>query len=336
MELLGLRNQADRRTLAAVGLYFAATALLWGCLSAGANRVEGEGSQQLIQLTRPPSWRTWSMEWAPVAALWASVCWLSLTGAIVTHNLAHVPVFRSALTNQLFQMLVTLTYGHPVSSFVPGHNLSHHRFTQTRRDYMRTAKVSYRWNLANLLLFMPTVAGSVMRSDLAYVAWSWRSRRPFFFRFLSEMILLQAANAYLLWLSPLRAVLCWFAPHLFAQYGIVAISFLQHDGCAEPGLGEESEMNGARNFTGGLLNFLLFNNGFHTIHHKKPHLHWSLLPAAHAAEIEPHVHPGLIEPNFLLYFLRAFVWPGRRVDFRGREMGYNFSAGEDEAWMQPK
>jgi hypothetical protein len=39
---------------------------------------------------------------------------------------------------------------------------SHHKFTQLRKDEMRTSKMQYKWHLLNGLLFQPTVARGVM------------------------------------------------------------------------------------------------------------------------------------------------------------------------------
>ena len=89
-------------------------------------------------------------------------CWFSFFGAVATHNTVHSPVFHQRWLNRVFQVALTLTYGHPVSAYVPGHNLSHHKYTQTRRDVMRTSKLRYRWNLLNQILFFHTVSGAII------------------------------------------------------------------------------------------------------------------------------------------------------------------------------
>lgn len=99
-----MRNEADLRTLATVASYFVLTAFMW---------IFGD-----------------SLSWGPYLALWFATTWLSLTGAIITHNTMHVAVFKSLAVNKILHVFLSLTYGHPVSSFVPGHNLSHHRYTQ--------------------------------------------------------------------------------------------------------------------------------------------------------------------------------------------------------------
>ena len=101
-------------------------------------------------------------------------------------------------------------------------------------------------------------------------------------------------------------------PHLFAAWGIVGINFVQHDGC-DP----DHPYNHSRNLVGDWMNFWFLNNGYHTIHHHHPGLHWSKLPEAHAREIAPHIHPNLDQPSMLGYGFRAYIWPGTRVDYLG-------------------
>ena len=89
-------------------------------------------------------------------------------GAVQTHNAVHCPIFKQRWLNKVYQVVLTNTYGHPVSSLVPGHTLSHHKHTQTRRDVMRTSKARFRWNLLNILGFLFIVAPYTMRADAAY------------------------------------------------------------------------------------------------------------------------------------------------------------------------
>jgi len=93
---------------------------------------------------------------------------------------------------------------------------------------------------------------------------------------------------------------------------IISFNMLQHDGCDGT-----SRYNFARNFTGPLLNLLFYNNGYHTIHHMHPGLHWSELPERHRADVAPYIAPLLDQRNILGYIWRTFVWPGIRIDWKG-------------------
>ncbi len=76
-------------------------------------------------------------------------CSLFFCCAVANHNVVHTPVFYNKKLNSLVNVILTISYGHPSSSYVPGHNLSHHKYTQHTQDFMRTSKVKYRWNFLN-------------------------------------------------------------------------------------------------------------------------------------------------------------------------------------------
>lgn len=247
-----------------------------------------------------------------VIPLVAVICLFSWFAATIAHNTVHCPVFKNRTLNRVFQVWVTLSYGFSVSEFVPGHNLSHHKFTQQPRDLMRTDRMRFGWNLLNLLLFAVPVGYRVTRSNMRY-AREWKDRRKAWYRqFLIETYLTWGLKAALLLVDWRKCLLFVVVPHLFAVWGITTINFLQHDGC-DP----HSEINGSRNFTSPILNFFTCNNGYHTIHHIEPGLHWSLLPAAHAARVRPEMDPRLEERSLLAYLWRTFVWPGKRVNYDG-------------------
>jgi hypothetical protein len=67
--------------------------------------------------------------------VWLSLFQLSFMGAVATHNAIHTPVFWSSRLNSLYQVCLSLQYGFSVSVFIPGHNLSHHKYPQTARDF---------------------------------------------------------------------------------------------------------------------------------------------------------------------------------------------------------
>lgn len=253
--------------------------------------------------------------------------WMSWLCAVITHNTIHAPMFHSRGLNRVMQLVLTLSYGHPVSAFVPGHNLSHHLHTQSRRDVMRTTKVRFRWNLLNLLLAPAVLARDITRADLAF-AKAMRTQRPRWFRqWVVEWVVFAGVQVVLLVLDPVGFVLFQLLPHTVAAGGIVGINHLQHDGCDQT-----HPYNHSRNFVGPWINWWAFNNGYHTIHHMEPGLHWSKAPAAHAALVAPHIHPNLDAPSLPAYLWRAYVWPGVRTDYLGRPLVLP-EEGPDESWI---
>ena len=297
-----LRYRADLRTLGFVAFYFGLTAYLF--------------------VAAPASW------WV-TGALLVLASFFSFFGAVATHNTIHCPMFTKRWMNRGMQVILTLTYGHPVSAFVPGHNLSHHVHTQTRRDVMRTTKMRFRWNLLNGLLFLPRMGPDILRGETKYML-AMRRRKPTWFRqMMLEYAVLYAVYAVLLLIDWKAFLLFVFIPHKYAAFGIVTMNLLQHDGCDA-----DSEWNHSRNFVGAIVNWFTFNNGYHTIHHMKPALHWSLTPAAHDERVAPHIHPNLEQPSLLAYLWRTFGWPGKRLTYDGKPLVLP-PEGPDEDWVPP-
>ena len=245
--------------------------------------------------------------------LLAATCVFSFFCAVITHNSIHSPVFQKRWANRVLQVVLSLSYGSTVSAFVPGHNLSHHKHTQSERDVMRTTKVRHSWNLLNMVEFAPRVAVAIMKSDALYSSAMKHRHRAWFRQYRIESFVVLAVTVGLFILDWKKALLFWVVPHLYAAWGIISINYLQHDGCDQ-----NHRYNHSRNFVGKFVNFWTFNNGFHGIHHETPGLHWSLLPAAHAVRMAPYIDPRLDQKSLFVFIVKTFVWPGRRVTFDGR------------------
>lgn len=256
---------------------------------------------------------------ALLACTVSMLCYYSFACACITHNCMHAKCFRSQGAEHIFRHLLSVAYGHPVSTFVPGHNLSHHRHLQGRKDPMRTSKMRFDWHFLNLAMFHSTVARSVFMMDVRYANLQKKTGTPYFTQAAREWAVVGAVNLALAILDWRRFLLYVYLPHLFAQWGIVSMNMLQHDGCDVPVEGAGTDFNSSRNFTGWLVNFLTFNNGFHTVHHISPTLHWSQLPCEHA-KIEHKIHPSLNQTSMPRYMVRTFLYPGRREHFLGGDI----------------
>src|SRR6478752_196474 len=298
-----MRYRADWRTLAFIGTYF-------GLVAVG----------YLLP---------WSTSWFVLVPLVVATASFSFFCAVATHNTLHSPIFRGRLANKVMQCVLTVTYGHPVSAYVPGHNLSHHQHTQTRMDVMRTTKVRFKWNLLNAIFFMPTVALAIMPTDARF-AKTMKARNPRWYKQLRiEWACYFVYVAFLLALDWKKFLIFGVIPHQYAAWGIITMNLLQHDGTDQ-----NSKYNHSRNFVGSVVNWFTFNNGYHSIHHDHPALHWSLLPKAHAEQIAPHIHPALEQKSLVGYCFRTFFWPGKRLNYDGTAMVLP-QEGPDEDWIAP-
>jgi fatty acid desaturase len=264
----------------------------------------------------------------PLLVAWVVVtCVSSWLCAVVAHNTVHCPVFTRRWMNRVFQVWVSLSYGFPISEYVPGHNLSHHKFMQHREDVMRTTKVDTGWNLLNFLFFFFAVAPGVTIGNYRYQA-VMKDRMPAWNRQLQlEILLVWGSKLALLALDWRKALLFYIIPHLFAVWGITTVNYLQHDGADA-----EHPVNHSRNFVGPLFNWFTLNNGFHGIHHDQPGLHWSLTPQAHAERLHPTIHPALEQPSLFGYMFQAFIWPGQRVTYDGKPVVIE-GEGPDADWV---
>lgn len=263
------------------------------------------------------TWWVWVSNAGTLYEQALAVCLLayfSFSGACITHNSVHTRVFRSKHMEHAWHHLLSLTYGHPVCTFVPGHCISHHKYTQTPKDAMRTSKLRYRWNLLNLLLYQPTVALDVFKMDVRYSLLMRHCRDQYFWTCVQEWLFLLLTQAALIALDPKKFVMFVYLPHLWAQVAIVTMNHLQHDGCDD----EINSINSARNFVGPVINFFTFNNGYHLVHHLKPKLHWSLLPAEHERLVAGKAHEALNQRCMATYMFCAYIYPGKRVDYTGK------------------
>jgi fatty acid desaturase len=261
-------------------------------------------------------------------ALIAITCAVSWICAVIAHNTVHCPMFKQRPLNKLFQIWVSLSYGFPISDYVPGHNLSHHRFTQEREDVMRTTLVRFGWNLLNVLMFMPAVSPGILRGNAHFKRVMGDRAAPWKKQLLLETIVVWSVKALCFALDWKKALLYVMIPHVFANWGIVTVNFLQHDGC-DP----THPVNHSRNFVGRAFNWLTLNNGYHGIHHMIPGKHWSLLPQAHAAKVAPYIHPALEQRSLAVYLFRAFIYPGKRARFDGTPLLIEKDNGDRE-WVQ--
>lgn len=293
--MLGLRYKEDLRTLAFCFLYFALVTWQWR----RDESVDDEGGLAAAALVEK-------------VALFALTTFFAFIGAVSVHNNVHTPPFHSKLANTVFQVLLSLWFGHAASAYVPGHNLSHHKYLQTPKDVMRTDKMRFRWHLLNGLLFMPFTLPSTSRNDATYFSVQRQLGRPIYNQVRVEMGCYVTLQLVCLCLDPLRWLRVFFLPQTLGKYMIISLNMLQHDGC-DP----TSKYNHSRNFVGSVANFFFLNNGYHTIHHMYPGKHWSLLPAEHEKRVKPYIHPNLDVPSMLGYVFTTFIYPAVRTNYDG-------------------
>ena len=225
---------------------------------------------------------------------------MSVAVSVMTHNHNHLPMWQSKTLNTITDWWLTVFYGFPIFAWIPTHNKNHHRFNNREGDDSITYRVSERNNFLTLISY-PTISGYYQQNAIfRYLKDLKANNKEKYWLCISQYVILflWIAGAFLLdWQ---KALLFVIIPQQVSLFSVLIFNYVQHVHA-----NEESEWNHSRNFT-GFLNFMLFNNGYHTIHHHKAGLHWSKVPEAHA-EIEHNINPILLERSFWWYIVRVYI-----------------------------
>jgi fatty acid desaturase len=241
--------------------------------------------------------------------LWfAAACYFSFLNTVVIHNHMHQGVFRVRWMNLAFRRVLSFGALYPATVNIPSHNLVHHHFDdEGQPDWAAPEKVDFGWHLLNLLHF-PNVAGpDTFRGVRRWAAVGGRGDFAKQVRYDNAFAfgLTGALLVYDLWGTLFFVVL----PQLYGARSILRINLIQHDGCDTT-----TEWNHSRNFVGRAFNWIMCNNGYHTIHHNRAGLHWSALAEAHEREARPRIDPRLDEPSMVRFLVRTYLLHGARPE----------------------
>jgi fatty acid desaturase len=242
--------------------------------------------------------------------LFPFILYLAYCSGVLTHNHSHVPVFRRPLYNRAYATWLSVFYGCPIFVWVPTHHLNHHVHVNGAEDTARTSRHG-RGNSALAALSYPFHSSRwqwpAIRDYLAHE----RARSPLrHARLIRQAVFVFAAHAALLALAlslhglvtgGMAYALAFGLPAAFAPWSMMVTNYLQHVECDAGSAHDHS-----RNFTHPLLNWFIFDNGFHTVHHEQPGLHWSHLRARHEA-LAAEIDPELNQSSPLGYCLRRYL-----------------------------
>ncbi len=246
--------------------------------------------------------------------LFILACHMAVAASTIAHNHNHVRIWKSKPLNVLSDYWITLFYGFPAFAWIPTHNMNHHKKNNRDGDYTITYRISERNNLFTLLTY-PTISGIYQQPPTtAYLKRLWEKKRARFWYSVSQYVVLAAFLTILLLIDWRKALLYAVIPGQIGVMVVLIFNYIQHVHADE-----ESRWNHSRNFVGPALNWFLMNNGYHTIHHEKPGLHWSKLAEEHA-KIAHHIDPSLNERSFWWYMIRVYILGIFIPQFRTRSM----------------
>jgi fatty acid desaturase len=254
----------------------------------------------------------------PACGLWLLPlsCYLAIAAGVIAHNHMHRPVLSAKWANELFSCWISVLYGYPVFAWLPTHNLNHHKLVNRRGDATITWRYTNQHNVwvAGSYFFVSAWFQSAWIKD--YIRVAKRDKPEVFRRIVLQYIVVVGAHAAAIAFAVRsyglrRGLVVWaFAmgiPACSALWTIMLFNYCQHVH-TDPW----SAHDHSRNFEGRLLNFLLFGNGYHTVHHEQASLHWADARLAHF-RLRPLIDPRLCELSMFAFFARQYLlapfWP---------------------------
>lgn len=240
---------------------------------------------------------------------WVSF-YFAISSATIAHNHQHCPTFESKRWNQFMGDWVSVFYGYPTFAWVPTHNLNHHRYVNKAGDATITWRITNSHNVLVAVTYFFVSSFYQATPINEFIKKARESKPALYLNIIRQYVVCFGTQLVLMgvaiWLHGFReGFFVWLftlgLPAFVALWTVMLFNYEQHVH-TDPW----SDYNHSRNFVGKLLNFLLFNNGYHTAHHENAGTHWSELPAAHA-KIADKIHPELKQRSLWWYWLKQYV-----------------------------
>ncbi len=242
--------------------------------------------------------------------------YLAYSAGVIAHNHNHSPTFVGRRTNALFSMWISFFYGYPVFAWIPTHNQNHHKFVNGPGDATSTQRMTRENGLVAAITF--PFASAVAQSPLtARFLGRAKQRNPRAYEtYVVQHVVVFGGHAAACVLAmalhgAVRGggvyVSSLGIPAAGALWGLMFTNYVQHVDC-DPA----SRWRRSRDFVSSWMNFFVFDNGFHTVHHEQAGMHWSQSRAAHA-RIAHLLDPRLEERSIASYAFKTYVlgaWRG--------------------------
>lgn len=214
--------------------------------------------------------------------------------SIVNHNLIHSKVFESVAADKLLSLWLTLIKGHSATSLIVMHNKNHHRFNGSSEDFVSPKRAGKGKGVIRMLRYLKEVL--ILTTHPRHFKGDENEGQILLENFTLIIFIL------ILCFIDLRTFLIFtLIPWILSLFFLILINLFQHDHCDL-----DSEWNHSRNFIGSIPNFFMFNNGYHTIHHLDPSLHWADLKEEHEKKVSPHIDKRLEEKSLSLFILKNY------------------------------
>ena len=187
------------------------------------------------------------------------------------HHHQHTSTFKSKALNRVLEFFYALHTGVTTNLWLLHHVLGHHL------NYLDQTKDESRWRRSSgkkmgVLMYTLNVASTAYVRGF-YVGKRYPKKQK---TFLVYALITLIAVAVLTYFKPVAALFLFILPMLG---GLLLTAWATYEHHA--GLSTENEFEASRNNLNRFYNMTTGNLGYHTAHHHKQGVHWSLLPALH-------------------------------------------------------
>jgi fatty acid desaturase len=229
----------------------------------------------------------------PIVAL-VSTLPLAITSmfiAPINHHHQHLNTFRSPWVNRFYDLALALQTGVAPYGWTLHHNLGHHLNYLNQNPHVSPDESAWTDREGKQMSRVTYTLDMLLRhqSDMFRVGLKYRRYLRYWLAMKLPLYVLIGAA---LWINPINTVLIFLIPGFIALSHTIWATYEHHAGCST-----DDHLVGSFNRDNRLYNFVTGNLGFHTAHHKRPGVHWSLLPQVHD-EIKHQVPDELISKNF--------------------------------------
>lgn len=218
------------------------------------------------------------LEFGVFESLWLNIpIWIGLVLANyslsigIQHLHTHRKMFTSPVLNRITEILLALPGGvsYPVMKYINVH--LHHRHDNGEGDPTSTKgkengwPAVWYWISYGYITHKETIRG-LFATD-AKPTWK-RLRRQYIE---DNLLMLVFATAFFIY-DPKGMVLFYLIPYIIVSINIGYFAWLTHAPA------RDGKYNGSINNTNNWMNLFIHNQGYHSLHHIKPSIHWTAIP----------------------------------------------------------
>lgn len=217
---------------------------------------------------------------------------LSITIGVL-HMHTHRPLFVSRRVNRVIDVLCCVPAALTAADMREVHVLNHHRYDDgpgdvtSTKDRERGLRAVWYWVRYGTIVKIHTVR-TVFAANASP---GRRRRRRQFVVDLTVVLALMVATANVA--DPTRYVLFYWIPFVVTQVNAGYFAWMTH----APARAFEDDPSKSVNNVGNWLNFWIFNQGYHSVHHRYPGIHWSQIPDK--LDFMRQVRPEVIVPYWM-------------------------------------